>query len=163
MPLQGLSLKYKLELLQKVANEEMSLKELQDKASNLKHKLAVVDAFLQFTGEASWEELREKYPHHTTESQIAQFKHLRIKRKTIPEVNMVYRFPSLCIAVSTPPPTGKSERERLCHGVLSRVPGHQFATNYLHAEETELFEEMLINGGFKTLILQSFTAVFNIL
>jgi hypothetical protein len=79
MPLQGISLRSKVEVLKAVADEEISLKEMSEKASSIKAKRSIVDAFLKFTGEENWEDLKREFPIHTTESKISQFKHLKVK------------------------------------------------------------------------------------
>ena len=48
---------------------------------NIKSKKAVVNSFLKYTSTDSWRELQERFPRHTTESKLAQFKGLAIKKK----------------------------------------------------------------------------------
>ena len=51
MPLQGLEQATKDDLLRKVVQRKLSLKELREAADNIKKKKYVVAAFLKFTGE----------------------------------------------------------------------------------------------------------------
>ena len=55
MPLQGLEQASKEDLLRKVVQRKLSLKETRQAVNNIKKKKIVVSAFLKFTGEEDWE------------------------------------------------------------------------------------------------------------
>ncbi len=80
MPLQGLEKETKEDLLRKVVRRELSLKEMRQAAESVKQKKNVVSAFLKYAGEGSWESLQRRFPLHTTEEKLAQFKNVPIKR-----------------------------------------------------------------------------------
>ena len=80
MPLQGLEQASKEDLLQKVVQRKLSLKEMRQAADNIKKKKIVVSAFLKFTGEEDWESLQKRFPRHATEEKLAQFKGVPLKK-----------------------------------------------------------------------------------
>ena len=80
MPLQGLVQATKDDLLRKVTQGNLSLKELHQAAENIKKKKYVVAAFLKFTSEEDWESLQKRFPHHATEEKLAQFKGVPLKK-----------------------------------------------------------------------------------
>ena len=80
MLLQGLELATEDDLLRKVVQRKLSLKELRQAANNIKNKIYVVAAFLKFTGEEDWESLQKRFPHHATEEKLAQFNGVPLKK-----------------------------------------------------------------------------------
>lgn len=80
MPLQGLEPKTKDDLLKKVCQGQLSLKEMKEAAENVKRKRNMVKAFQKFTGEESWESLQKRFPQHATEEKLGQFKAIPLKR-----------------------------------------------------------------------------------
>lgn len=65
-------------------------------ADNIKRKKALVSAFLEYTGEESWETLQKRFPHHATEEKLAQFKGVPIKRNKASPVSR-----NLCVCCMT--------------------------------------------------------------
>ena len=96
MPLQGLEKESKEDLLRKVVQKKLSLKEMRQAANNIKRKKALVSAFLKYTGEESWETLQKRFPHHATEEKPAQFKGVPIKRNKASPVSR-----NLCVCCMT--------------------------------------------------------------
>ena len=88
MPLQGLEQATKDDLLRKVVQRKLSLKELRQAADNIKKKKYVVAAFLKFTGEEDWESLQKRFPHHATEEKLAQFKGGPLKKNKASPVSV---------------------------------------------------------------------------
>ena len=80
MLLQGLELATKDDLLRKVVQRKLSLKELRQAANIIKNKMYVVAAFLKFTGEEHWESLQKRLPHHAMEEKLAQFNGVLLKK-----------------------------------------------------------------------------------
>ena len=92
MPLQGLEQATKDDLLQKVVQRKLSLKDLRQAANNIKKKKNVVAAFLKFTGEESWESLQNRFPHHATEEKLAQFKSVPLKKNKASPINIIILY-----------------------------------------------------------------------
>ena len=80
MPLQSLEKESKEDLLRKVVQKKLSLKEMRQAVDNVKRKKVLVSAFLKYTGEEGWETLQKRFPHHATEEKLTQFKGVPIKR-----------------------------------------------------------------------------------
>lgn len=57
MPLQGLEKEGKEDLLRKVVQRKLSLKEMRQVADNTKRKKMVTSAILKYTSEENWESL----------------------------------------------------------------------------------------------------------
>lgn len=98
MPLQGLTLESKIKLLKSVVDEELSLKEMAEKAGRLKRKHAIITAFMKHSGCDTWEELKEQFPEHTREDQISQFVHLKFRANSVPQVGGI-RFASRVVLI----------------------------------------------------------------
>ena len=90
MPLQGLEQATKDDLLRKVVQRNLSLKEMRQAADNINKKKYVVAAFLKFTGEEDWESLQKRFPHHATEEKLAQFKGVPLKKNKASPVSANY-------------------------------------------------------------------------
>lgn len=84
--MQGLGDDTKLNLLRMVVKRELTLNELRDKARRIKKKQLVVNAFLKHTGEVSFQDLKTRFPLHSTEEKLAQFANSNVTRKSIPQV-----------------------------------------------------------------------------
>ena len=80
MPLQGLEQATKDDLLRRVVQRQLSLKELRKAAESIKKKKKIISAFLKYTGEENWESLQKRFPQHATEEKLAQFKGVPLRR-----------------------------------------------------------------------------------
>lgn len=93
MPLQGLEqATTKDDLPRKVVQRKLSLKDLRQAADNIKKKKYLVAAFLKFTGEEDWESLQKRFPHHTTEEKLAQFKGVPLKKNKASPVSAIILY-----------------------------------------------------------------------
>lgn len=93
MPLQGLEqATTKDDLLRKVVQRKLSLKDLRQAADNIKKKKYLVAAFLEFTGEEDWESLQKRFPHHATEEKLAQFKGVPLKKNKASPVSAIILY-----------------------------------------------------------------------
>lgn len=81
MQLQGLDKETKVELLTQLTTKEISLAEFQEKAQSIKTKKRVAEEFMRYTGSASWQELRRRFPKHATEEKLAPFSRIKLKAK----------------------------------------------------------------------------------
>ncbi|XP_028516386.1 uncharacterized protein LOC114575537, partial [Exaiptasia diaphana] len=84
MPLQGLDQQSKLNLLGQLVEKKISLKTFVGMAASIKNKKKIAEAFMQYSGTQSWEELQRRFPRHATEEKLSQFSKLKIKGKAIP-------------------------------------------------------------------------------
>ena len=125
-PLHNLNPEYQAVLLQKVIDEDISLKELKDEASHFRALEAVKRAFIRCTNCRSWEDAKEKFPIYTKEDRITQFMRLDF-RHNIPDVFQTFCQSALCSSN----PTGgsvhtvNSVRVALVNGTLSTTSAQE--------------------------------------
>ena len=60
-------------MLQRVANDDMMLNELNHECKRVKSMLKLKEAFKNEVGEHTWEEAAQKYPDFATESRLVRF------------------------------------------------------------------------------------------
>ena len=93
--LRGLGLKKVKNVLDDVANGELSLKEMAVKCHNLKQKRSIEEAFVRQLGLKDWDEAKTKYPRYTSEVVLDQFLGLSFTKSESPQV-----FKEFCQKVS---------------------------------------------------------------
>ena len=94
----------KLSILEDVATQKISVKDISDKAMQERKKLDIRKSFVTLTNMTSWEEAVDKFPQETSEDNLMQFKELNFK-KEIPQVNI-----KLCGMVH-----GRLQRKSIAH------------------------------------------------
>lgn len=72
-PLHNLQVQFQATILQKVIDEEISLKELKDEAVLFRALETVKRAFIRCTNSQSWGDATQKFPAFTAEDRLAQF------------------------------------------------------------------------------------------
>ena len=125
-PLHNLQVQFQATILQKVIDEEISLKELKDEAVQFRALETVKRAFIRCTNSQSWGDTTQKFPAFTAEDRLAQFMKLDF-RHSIPEA-----FKAFCQSAlnSQIPARGNVKqlggvRVALVHGDLSTISAQE--------------------------------------
>lgn len=88
-PLHNLNEDFQMNVLQKVVDEDMSLKELKEEAVKFRTLEAIRKAFVRCTSALSWDEATKKYQAFTTEERLMQFMKLDF-RHSVPDSFKAY-------------------------------------------------------------------------
>ena len=88
MPLQGLEDDTKELVLRRLVQGEYTIRELQNTCVSIKRKKRIQQAFCQYVGESSWENVVRRFPNHATESKLASFSNIPLPRGSIPDVSL---------------------------------------------------------------------------
>ena len=86
--MQGLEDDTKRHLLQKVIDGEMTLKDITCQSKEIKSIKRLQSAFMAFANAEDWSEMKERFPLHTSEEKLFQFKDVKlVKNAPIPKVS----------------------------------------------------------------------------
>ena len=99
-PLHHLDPDFQAAVLQRVVDEELSLKELKEEATNFRALEAVRRAFIRCTNTQSWDDAVNKFPAFTSEDRLVQFMQLDF-RHSIPEVFQTFCQHAICSQMPT--------------------------------------------------------------
>ena len=99
-PIHHLNTDFQTDVLQKVIDEDLSLKELKAEAIKFRALQAIRQAFLRCTNLQTWEDAFEKYQAFTSEDRLMQFMKLDF-RHNIPDAFKAYCQGALNSEVST--------------------------------------------------------------